>query len=127
MNRFQQGPTPRYCHEGAKGSWFDSLTTSGAWDSYTSFARPELVEGRACRALRIFIMVVSVWAVSVPAFAELDLSGMWANRLHEDSLSRGPGPRIGDYMGLPINDEARARADAWQISIQTMPERQCIL
>jgi hypothetical protein len=30
-------------------------------------------------------------------------------------------------MGLPINDEGRARADAWQISIQTMPERQCIL
>ena len=64
---------------------------------------------------------------SAPAFAELDLSGMWANRLHEDFLERAPGPRIGDYLGLPINDEGRARADAWQISIQTMPERQCIL
>lgn len=64
---------------------------------------------------------------SVPVFAELDLSGMWANRLNEDFLSRAPGPRIGDCMGLPINDEGRARADARQISIQTMPERQCIL
>ena len=79
--------------------------------------------------LRVFVVACSAWAVfSVrPAFAELDLSGMWANRLHEDFLSRAPGPRIGDYMGLPINDEGRARADAWQISIQTMPERQCIL
>jgi hypothetical protein len=74
---------------------------------------------------------VAVWFIVVgpivPAFAELDLSGMWANRLHEDFLERAPGPRIGDYLGLPINDEGRARADAWQISIQTMPERQCIL
>jgi hypothetical protein len=78
--------------------------------------------------LRAFVAVCFVvTGPIVPAFAELDLSGMWANRLHEDFLERAPGPRIGDYLGLPINDEARARADAWQISIQTMPERQCIL
>ncbi len=71
--------------------------------------------------------VAAIVVTSVPAFAELDLSGTWANRLHEDQLERGPGPRIGDYTGVPLNDEGRARADAWQISIQTMPERQCIL
>jgi hypothetical protein len=69
---------------------------------------------------------VLVW-LPVPAAAELDLSGSWSNRIHEDFPERAPGPSIGDYAGLPINDEARARADAWQISIQTMPERQCIL
>lgn len=57
----------------------------------------------------------------------VDLSGTWANRLHEDSIERAPGPHIGDYTGLPINDEARAIADAYQVSMQNMPERQCIL
>ena len=58
---------------------------------------------------------------------ELDLSGIWANRVHEDWVERAPGPYIGDYTGLPINDEARAVADAYQVSMQNMPERQCIL
>src|SRR6187431_2827933 len=57
----------------------------------------------------------------------IDLSGTWANRLHEDWIERAPGPHIGDYTGLPINDEARAVADAYQVSMQNMPERQCIL
>jgi hypothetical protein len=58
---------------------------------------------------------------------ETDLTGTWANRLHEDWVERAPGPHIGDYTGLPINDEARAIADAYQVSMQNMPERQCIL
>lgn len=76
---------------------------------------------------RAFVAILMLLGGRATAFAELDLSGMWANRLHEDFMSRAPGPRIGDYMGIPLNDECRARADAWQISIQTMPERQCIL
>jgi hypothetical protein len=64
---------------------------------------------------------------ATPAFAQLDLSGTWGNRLHEDWIERAPGPEIGDYLGLPINDEGRARADAYQVSLQAMPERQCIL
>jgi hypothetical protein len=58
---------------------------------------------------------------------EIDLAGTWANRLHEDWVERAPGPHIGDYTGLPINDEARAVADTYQVSMQNMPERQCIL
>ena len=58
---------------------------------------------------------------------EMDLSGTWANRIHEDWVERAPGPYIGDYTGLPLNDEARAVADAYQVSMQNMPERQCIL
>ncbi|MBI4263679.1 MAG: hypothetical protein HY657_04845 [Acidobacteria bacterium] len=37
--------------------------------------------------------------------AQVDLAGEWANRVHEDQLERAPGPEIGDYLGLPINDE----------------------
>lgn len=82
-------------------------------------ARTRLVAGAA---------VTAIWLVSgAPAAAQVDLSGTWSNRVHEDFQSRAPGPHIGNYAGVPLNDEARARADAWQISVQTMPERQCIL
>ena len=77
--------------------------------------------------LRTLLAVLAVVSIEAPAYAQIDFSGTWANRLHEDFIERAPGPDIGDYLGLPINDEARAIADSWQISMQTMPERQCIL
>jgi hypothetical protein len=64
-------------------------------------------------------------AWSVPMAAEVDLSGRWAARYHEDWQERLPSPEIGDYTGLPINDAARAKADAWEESIQTQFQRQC--
>src|SRR2546423_2925358 len=64
------------------------------------------------------------------AFAQNDLSGEWANLLHEDVNHRndgiGGGPRIGDYAGLPINDAARLRADSWDAAINTLKEHQTI-
>jgi hypothetical protein len=59
------------------------------------------------------------------AFGQVDLSGGWAQRFHEDLPERGAGPEIGDYLGLPINDAARLRADSWDAAKWTMPERQC--
>ncbi|MFY9689646.1 MAG: hypothetical protein WAJ86_06905, partial [Candidatus Acidiferrales bacterium] len=38
-----------------------------------------------------------------PVSAQIDPSGEWAPRFHEDWLERIPGPEIGDYLGLPIN------------------------
>jgi hypothetical protein len=64
-------------------------------------------------------------AVSSASFAQADLSGMWAQRFHEDLPERGAGPDIGDYLGLPINDAARLRADSWDAGKWTVPERQC--
>src|SRR2546422_6213543 len=71
-----------------------------------------------CVALALFVMLTTV-----PAFAQVDLAGLWAARNHEDLEGMLPG----DYTGLPINDEARTRADAWLLSYQAMPERQCIM
>ena len=65
--------------------------------------------------------------VGAPAYAQVDLNGGWQSLEHEDWIERAPGPDIGDYTGLPLNDEGRARADAYQVSLQAMPERQCIL
>jgi hypothetical protein len=53
-------------------------------------------------------------ALAAPAaFAQMDFSGEWAPAYHEDAADRIPGPEIGDYMGLPLNDAARARADSF--------------
>jgi cyclase len=62
----------------------------------------------------------------VPAFAQVDLSGEWGSRYTWDYLERLPGPELGDYLGLPINNAARLKANSWEASTQTIPERQCI-
>ena len=64
-------------------------------------------------------------AGAAPASAQVDFSGEWAPRFHEDQPERVPGPELGDYLGLPINDAARLRADSWDASMMTLPEWQC--
>ena len=63
--------------------------------------------------------------VSGPASAQTDLTGSWQGIFHEDQPERIPGPSLGDYLGLPINDSARAFAEAWDASRLTIPEHQC--
>ena len=82
-------------------------------------------------SVRTSTFVIALAALAgTPAFAQVDISGEWANLLHEDVNHRndaiGGGPRIGDYTGLPINDAARARADAWDAAINTLPEHQTV-
>ena len=59
------------------------------------------------------------------AFGQAYLAGNWTPLRHEDQAERGPGPELGDYLGLPINDAARLRADSWSASRMTLPEQQC--
>jgi hypothetical protein len=77
--------------------------------------------------MRTIIAAAALAAVltGLPAWAQLDPSGEWAPRFHEDQPERIPGPEIGDYLGLPINDAARLRADVWDASLLTLPEHQC--
>ena len=72
-----------------------------------------------------FLLLIAGMLWSVPAFAQVDFSGEWAPRIYEDQPERVPGPELGDYLGIPVNDAARMRADTWQGSIQTLPEWQC--
>jgi cyclase len=69
------------------------------------------------------LLVVVLGATS--ANAQIDMVGHWAPVFHEDFSERRPGPAIGDYVGLPINDAARRRGDAWSASLLTLPEHQC--
>ncbi len=71
-----------------------------------------------------------VWIVSalfaIPVFAAQDLTGQWQVMYHEDQLERGQGPNIGDYLGIPVNDDGRLHADSWAASLLTLPEWQCV-
>jgi cyclase len=57
--------------------------------------------------------------------AQVDLTGTWTPKFHEDQQDRIPGPDLGDYLGLPINEAARFSALTWSASRLTLPEHQC--
>src|SRR3974377_1245641 len=73
----------------------------------------------------VCFVILAAFAASLPALAQVDPSGEWAPRFHEDQPERIPGPDIGDYLGLPINDTARLGGDSWDASLLTLPEHQC--
>jgi glyoxylase-like metal-dependent hydrolase (beta-lactamase superfamily II) len=58
-------------------------------------------------------------------FGQILLDGEWQPRYHEDEPERLPGPELGDFLGLPINNAARQRAESWDASRLTLPEEQC--
>ena len=65
-------------------------------------------------------------SLAAPAGAQIDFSGEWAPLYHEDGPERGPGPELGDYTEIPINDAARLRADSWDADrISVVTEYQC--
>ena len=64
-------------------------------------------------------------AAATPAFAQVSLVGEWSPRYHEDQPDRIPGPELGDYTGLPLNDGARLSADSWDAARLTLREHQC--
>lgn len=81
----------------------------------------------AVQRIRVATLACALALVSSPALAQIDLTGSWGPRMHEDWMERGPGRDIVDYTGLPLNDEARAKALKWEQTVYTMMERQCLL
>lgn len=71
----------------------------------------------------IFLMFTSM---TVSVFAQADLSGQWTAINQQDNMTRGAGPDLGDYTGLPINDEARAIALSYSSAVLSMTERGCV-
>ena len=77
------------------------------------------------RSLAVAVaLVVSLGPVR-SASAQIDLSGIWAPIMHEDSIERAAGPDLGDYLGLPINEAGRQRGETWDASILTLEEHTC--
>ena len=68
------------------------------------------------------LLAVALLLVPAPLAAQVDFGGEWAPAYHEDAPGRLPGPELGDYTGLPINDAARLLADSYdgdRISVVT--------
>ena len=70
-------------------------------------------------------LVLAALGIASPSSAQFDISGSYNALFHEDQPERIPGPSLGDYLGLPINESARAFAEAWDASRLTVPEHQC--
>ena len=60
----------------------------------------------------------------IPTTAQFDLSGNWSASRHEDFIHRIPGPELGDYTGIPVNEAAKLKARSWDASILSQPEQQ---
>ena len=73
----------------------------------------------------VVAVVIITLALAAPAGAQVSLVGEWSPRYHEDQPDRIPGPELGDYTGLPLNEGARLAADSWDASRLTLREHQC--
>jgi len=76
--------------------------------------------------MRGVLLTILLAGLAAPANAQIDFSGEWAPLYHEDGPERGPGPELGDYTEMPINEAARLRADSWDADrISVVTEYQC--
>ncbi|MGD0906165.1 MAG: hypothetical protein ABSA96_01180 [Candidatus Acidiferrales bacterium] len=72
-----------------------------------------------------FVLLLFLGMMGGTAFAQAGLAGYWGQKITEDQPERGPGPEIGDYTGIPINEANRARADAWDAQKWEVVEHEC--
>ena len=73
------------------------------------------------RALLLLLILLSI-----PAFGQIDFSGEWAPLYHENAPERLPGPELGDYTEIPVNEAARMRGDSYDADrISVVQEYQC--
>ena len=78
-------------------------------------------------AIVVVVLGSALLVASTTASAQIDIGGSWNSRLHEDWMERCCGRDLGDYTGIGINDEARAKALSWSASLNALRERQCLL
>jgi hypothetical protein len=79
------------------------------------------------KATRIlsFLTVAIIMSAARPAFAQVELTGAWNVLMYEDYIERGPGEFLGNFTGMPLSDEGRAKALQYMSDIPSMYERQC--
>ena len=75
----------------------------------------------------MFLLVAGAMLIpSVPAFAQLDLTGVWnPNIQDEDNPERLQGPSMVEFLGIPINDQARVWGLSYRSSRLSLSEHQC--
>lgn len=65
--------------------------------------------------------------VPVASAQQIDLAGMWSASLgnHEELPIRGdPGVEVGEYVGIPLNEAARQKAESWTPTMHSLLEWQ---
>jgi hypothetical protein len=82
---------------------------------------------RVGRAAVIGCFVLAAMLVSsVPASAQIDFTGVWnGNTNAEDGPERAAGPSLVEFVGLPINDQARQWGLAYRPGRLSLLEHQC--
>lgn len=71
------------------------------------------------------MLVLAAGLLAVPVFGQVDITGVWNPQYTEDQAERIPGPELVDYLGLPINNQARQWALAWDPDRLGLQEHQC--
>ena len=80
----------------------------------------------AGRAAIVVPALVAVMLCSAPASAQVDFTGVWnGNTNAEDGPERAAGPSLVEFLGLPINDQARQWGLAYRPGRLSLPEHQC--
>lgn len=74
------------------------------------------------RAGIIGIVMLTASLTCAPALGQTDFSGEWAIVPAQDNTDN---PHLGEYVGIPLSQEAIRRAEVWDASIQSLPEWQC--
>ena len=77
----------------------------------------------------VFVSVAVAGALllaGVPAEAQFELTGGYIAVMHEDYIERGPGSFLGDFSGMPLTDEGRAKALLYTSNQPSTLERQCL-
>jgi hypothetical protein len=86
-------------------------------------------------AITASLVVLSLWAIpsahaqyvngpTRPEQGEVDLSGGWLQKFHEDNQERREA-ELGDYTAVPLNAAGRMRADTWDAGKWSVLEHQC--
>ena len=80
--------------------------------------RARLAKGGLKRGLQtaLYILAIPVTLTAQRAQAPRDITGYWVSVVSEDWHWRMVTPRKGDFTSLPLNDEGRRVANAWDPS-----------
>ncbi len=75
---------------------------------------------------RLVTFAGALLMASAPASAQIELTGAYDTRMYEDYIERGPGEFMGNFTGIPLSDDGRAKALLYTSNQPSTHERQCL-